>query len=64
MNLFGSTPIRNNATVGGNLNNASPIGDMTIFFLSLNSVVTLTDGISERDVFLKDFYLSYKKMTP
>ncbi|MBK7158425.1 MAG: FAD binding domain-containing protein [Ignavibacteria bacterium] len=61
MNLFGSTPIRNNATVGGNLNNASPIGDMTIFFLSLNSVVTLTDGISERDVFLKDFYLSYKK---
>ncbi|MBS1551729.1 MAG: FAD binding domain-containing protein [Bacteroidetes bacterium] len=61
MELFGSTPIRNNATVGGNLNNASPIGDMTIFFLSLNSVVTLTDGVSERDVFLKNYYLSYKK---
>lgn len=61
MELFGSTPIRNNATIGGNLNNASPIGDMTVFFLSLNSVVTLTDGIAERDVFLKDYYLSYKK---
>ena len=59
--LFGSAPIRNSASVGGNLNNASPIGDMTNFFMALNSVVTLTDGSSNRDIPLKKYYLSYKK---
>ncbi|MEO8665528.1 MAG: FAD binding domain-containing protein [Ignavibacteria bacterium] len=58
--LFGSTPIRNSATVGGNLNNASPIGDMTAFFMALNSVVRLTDGKNKRDVELNKFYKSYK----
>lgn len=61
MLLFGSTPIRNSATIGGNLNNASPIGDMTNFFMALNSIVTLTDGKSERDIPLNKYYLSYKK---
>ena len=39
--LFGSRQIRYRATLGGNINNASPIGDMTIFFLSLNPKITL-----------------------
>ncbi|HAY33438.1 MAG TPA: FAD binding domain-containing protein [Ignavibacteria bacterium] len=59
--LFGSTPIRNNATVGGNINNASPIGDMTAFFLALDSDVILTSDKSERAVSLKDYFVSYKK---
>lgn len=59
--LFGSTPIRNGATIGGNLNNASPIGDMTNFFLALDSVVTLNSGKSKRDIPLNKYYLSYKK---
>ncbi len=59
--LFGSTPIRNSATLGGNLNNASPIGDMTSIFLALNSKVTLTDGIKDREIPLRNYYLSYKK---
>ena len=59
--LFGSTPIRNGATIGGNLNNASPIGDMINFFLALNSIVTLTDGKSKREIPLNKYYLSYKK---
>lgn len=59
--LFGSTPIRNSATIGGNLNNASPIGDMTIMFLALNSIVTLSDSVSKREVPLNRFYKSYKK---
>ncbi|MEP7146367.1 MAG: FAD binding domain-containing protein [bacterium] len=58
--LFGSTPIRNSATIGGNLNNASPIGDMTAFFIALNSFVILTDGVNKRDVPLNKFYKSYK----
>lgn len=59
--LFGSTPIRNAATIGGNLNNASPIGDMTVFFLALNSIVILSNGKSEREVPLNKYYKSYKK---
>ncbi|MBK8981931.1 MAG: FAD binding domain-containing protein [Ignavibacteria bacterium] len=59
--LFGSTPIRNNATLGGNINNASPIGDMTAFFLSLDSDVILSENTSERTVSLKDYFVSYKK---
>ena len=35
--LFGSLPIRNRATIGGNIINASPIGDMTSILLPLNS---------------------------
>src|SRR5690606_21307451 len=35
--LVASTPIRNMATVGGNIVNASPIGDLTIFFLALDA---------------------------
>ncbi|MBK8552844.1 MAG: FAD binding domain-containing protein [Ignavibacteria bacterium] len=59
--LFGSTPIRNSATVGGNINNASPIGDMTAFFLALNSNVILSDGSIKREIPLNEFYTSYKK---
>ncbi|MDQ6609923.1 MAG: 2Fe-2S iron-sulfur cluster-binding protein, partial [Bacteroidota bacterium] len=37
MKLVSSTPIRNMATMAGNIVNASPIGDMTVFFLGLNA---------------------------
>lgn len=61
--LVSSTPIRNIATLAGNLINASPIGDLTCMFLALNSTLTLenTEGIS-RPIALKDFYLGYKKL--
>jgi len=58
--LFGSTPIRNSATIGGNINNASPIGDMTAFFMALNSNVVLSDGNTKREIPLKNYYKSYK----
>lgn len=60
--LFGSLPIRNSATIGGNLNNASPIGDMTSFFLGLNSTIVLADAKdNQREIPMRDYYLSYKK---
>ena len=62
LKLVSSTPIRNMATLGGNLVNASPIGDMTIFFLGLNSSVVLTNGTSNRTLLLKDLFLDYKKL--
>lgn len=61
--LFGSLPIRNRATLGGNIVNASPIADMTNFFLALNSRLHLIDGNNvPREVLLKDFYLGYKTL--
>ncbi len=60
--LFGSLQIRNSATVGGNIINASPIGDSTIFFLALNSKLHLKSIGSSREVMLKDFYLGYKSL--
>ena len=58
--LVSSTQIRNMATLAGNFINASPIGDLTIFFLALNAEVVLVDDEVERIVPLRNFYLGYK----
>jgi xanthine dehydrogenase small subunit len=60
--LISSTPIRNMATMAGNLVNASPIGDMTIFFLALNAEIVLSNGNSNRTIDLKNFYKGYKQL--
>ncbi len=60
--LFGSLPIRNSATIGGNIVNASPIGDSTIFFLALNSRLHLNNKNSSREVMMKEFYKGYKNI--
>jgi xanthine dehydrogenase small subunit len=60
--LISSTPIRNMATMAGNLVNASPIGDMTIFYLALNAEIVLSNGENRRTIFLKDFYKGYKQL--
>ncbi|NIA29313.1 MAG: 2Fe-2S iron-sulfur cluster binding domain-containing protein [Actinobacteria bacterium] len=62
LRLVSSTPIRSRATVGGNIVNASPIGDLTIWFLALDAAVALNDGVNRRIVALKDFFLDYKKL--
>lgn len=59
--LVSSTPIRNMATVAGNLVNASPIGDMSVFFLALHATLTLNSGGERRQIPLKDFFQAYKK---
>lgn len=60
--LFGSLPIRNRATLAGNIINASPIADMTNIFLALNSKIALNNGKKNRELFLKDFYKGYKSL--
>jgi len=59
LKLVSSTPIRNMATVAGNLVNASPIGDLTVWMLALNTTVILRNG-QTREVLLRDFYRGYK----
>jgi xanthine dehydrogenase small subunit len=68
LKLVSSTPIRNMATIAGNLVNASPIGDMTVWLLALDATITLSDlttfenlsNLNTRDIYLKDFYKGYK----
>jgi xanthine dehydrogenase small subunit len=63
LKLVSSTPIRNMATVAGNLVNASPIGDLTILLLALDARITLENKEgNERTIRLRDFYLGYKKL--
>lgn len=60
--LISSTPIRNMATMAGNLVNASPIGDMSIFFLALDSDIVLSKDGKSRIIKLKEFYKGYKQI--
>ena len=60
LKLVSSTPIRNIATIAGNLVNASPIGDLSVFLLVLDTVLILNDNGKRRDVALKDFFKGYK----
>ena len=57
LKFISSTPIRNMATIAGNFINASPIGDMTAWFLALDASIVFQN---EREIALKDFYLGYK----
>ncbi|HFA50754.1 MAG TPA: 2Fe-2S iron-sulfur cluster binding domain-containing protein [Bacteroidetes bacterium] len=60
--LVSSTPIRNMGTLGGNLVNASPIGDLTIFFLALDSSIILNKNGNKRTLKLRHFYKAYKTL--
>lgn len=57
-----SWQIRNRATLGGNIVNASPIGDMTILFLVLEATLVLKDGEKSRTVPMRSFYKGYKNL--
>ncbi len=61
MKLISSEQIRNMGTIGGNFVNASPIGDMSIFFLALNStlIIQQEDGTT-RDIPFQEFHQNYK----
>ncbi|MBK8466485.1 MAG: FAD binding domain-containing protein [Chloracidobacterium sp.] len=67
LKLVSSTPIRNMATLAGNFVNASPIGDMTVWFLALDAEIDLCTSPhvskdSTRTLPLKDLYLGYKQL--
>ncbi len=59
LKLISSTPIRNMATLAGNFVNASPIGDMTVWFLALNASIIFNN---DREIPLREFYLGYKTL--
>ena len=62
MFLNASWQIRNRATLGGNIINASPIGDMTILLLAMDAQLVLQNGSGSRKVPLTSFYNGYKQI--
>lgn len=60
--LISSEQIRNMGTLGGNFVNASPIGDMSIFFLALNCELKIEHkNGNQRTIKFQEFHQNYKK---
>lgn len=63
LSQMASRQVRNVATLGGNICNASPIGDSVVLLMSLDaSVILLSNEDGIRKVALRDFYIGYKQM--
>ncbi len=62
LSRFGSPQIRNMATIGGNIANASPIADSLPFLYATDSQVELTSVRGKRLVAIDKFYRGYKQL--
>lgn len=62
LHWFAGTPIRNTASVGGNVMNASPISDLIPVFLATRASFVLECKNSSRVVPADQFFLGYKKV--
>lgn len=61
LTLFASPPIRNRATLGGNLATASPIGDAAPLLLALDARVEVAGSRGRRTMPLSEFFLDYRR---
>lgn len=60
--LICSLPVRQQASIGGNIANASPIGDLSVFFLALDAELALCSPTTKRKLALRNFFNSYKQL--
>lgn len=58
---FASVQIRNSGTLGGNIANASPIGDSMPVLMALDAALVLRCGQQRRTLPLDQFYLGYRR---
>lgn len=58
---LGSKQVRAAGTVGGNIANGSPIGDMPPALIALGATLELRRGKSTRSMPLEDFFIAYGK---
>ena len=58
---YGSTQVRNAATIGGNIANGSPIGDGPPALIALGATLHLRRGGDMRSIPLESFFLDYRK---
>ncbi len=61
MRRFGGVQVRAAGTVGGNIANGSPIGDLAPAFIALGATLELRKGERIRSLPLEDFFLAYRK---
>ncbi len=61
MRRFGSKQVRASGTVGGNIANGSPIGDLAPALMALGGRVVLRKGDKTRALPLEDFFIAYGK---
>ncbi len=57
---FASLQIRNQGTLGGNIGNASPIGDSPPLLIALGAQLVLRKGQSRRTLALEDYFIDYR----
>jgi xanthine dehydrogenase small subunit len=58
---IGGQQVRNMGTIGGNIANGSPIGDMPPALIALGATLTLRKGNARRTILLEDFFIAYGK---
>ncbi len=56
---LGSKQVRASGTVGGNIANGSPIGDMPPLLIALDARLHLRKGRARRTIALEDFFIAY-----
>ncbi len=61
MRRIGSTQIRNSGTIGGNIANGSPIGDMAPMLITMNARLNLASAEGIREILLESYFLEYGK---
>jgi len=61
LRLFASPPLRNRATLGGNLATASPIGDSAPLLLALDAAVHVVSRQGRRTIPLNAFFTGYRR---
>ena len=57
---FASLQIRNQGTLGGNIGNASPIGDTPPLLIALGAQLVLRQGAIRRTLAIEDFFIDYR----
>ncbi|MEB0043362.1 MULTISPECIES: xanthine dehydrogenase small subunit [unclassified Pseudomonas] len=57
---FASLQIRNQGTLGGNIGNASPIGDSPPLLIALGAQLVLCKGQTRRTLALEDYFIDYR----
>lgn len=62
LKVFAAEQIRNAATIGGNIVNASPIADSLPCLYALNAKLVVTSASGSREIEIGDFYTGYKKI--
>ena len=56
---IGGLQVRNSGTIGGNIANGSPIGDMPPALIALGATLVLRRGVERRELPLEDYFIAY-----